>query len=76
MRACKLAKDVLVQAMSLSDDPVLRSRVSGQHQDGFPGNALFGSNQHGGVSVVFYPDNAIGSGGGAQTINDGQDATA
>jgi N-methylhydantoinase B len=74
MRACKLAKDVLCQAMSLSDDPVLRSRVSGQHQDGFPGNALFGNNQHGGVSVVFYPDNAIGSGGGAQTINDGQDA--
>jgi N-methylhydantoinase B len=73
MRACKLAKDVLVQAMSLSEDPVLRSRVSGQHQDGFPGNALFGNNQHGGVSVVFYPDNAIGSGGGAQTINDGQD---
>src|ERR1700761_6667839 len=73
MRACKLAKDVLVQAMSLSDDATLRSRVSGQHQDGFPGNALFGSNQHGGVSVIFYPDNAIGSGGGAQTINDGQD---
>jgi N-methylhydantoinase B len=73
MRACKLAKDVLVQAMSLSDDKTIRSRVSGQHQDGFPGNALFGSNQHGGVSVIFYPDNAIGSGGGAQTINDGQD---
>ena len=46
----------------------------GQHQDGFPGNALFGNNQHGGVSVIFYPDNAIGAGGGAQTINDGQDA--
>ncbi|MCW2995177.1 MAG: hypothetical protein JWQ18_2672 [Conexibacter sp.] len=74
MRACKLAKDVLSQAMSLSDDPVLRSRIAGQHQDGFPGNALFGNNQHGGVSVIFYPDNAIGSGGGAQTINDGQDA--
>lgn len=74
MRACKLSKDVLCQAMALSDDPVLRSRVSGQHQDGFPGNALFGINQHEGVSVVFYPDNAIGSGGGAQTINDGQDA--
>jgi N-methylhydantoinase B len=74
MRACKLAKDVLVQAMSLSEDKTIRGRVSGQHQDGFPGNALFGNNQHGGVSVVFYPDNAIGSGGGAQTINDGQDA--
>jgi N-methylhydantoinase B len=74
MRACKLAKDVLSQAMALSDDPILRSRIAGQHQDGFPGNALFGNNQHGGVSVIFYPDNAIGSGGGAQTINDGQDA--
>ena len=74
MRACKMAKDVLCQAMSLSDDPELRGRVAGQHQDGFPGNALFGVNQHGGISVVFYPDNAIGSGGGAQTINDGQDA--
>ncbi|HZO05545.1 MAG TPA: hydantoinase B/oxoprolinase family protein [Solirubrobacterales bacterium] len=74
MRACKLSKDVLCQAFSLSEDPVLRSRIAGQHQDGFPGNALFGNNQHGGVSVVFYPDNAIGSGGGAQTINDGQDA--
>ncbi|MEZ5076835.1 MAG: hydantoinase B/oxoprolinase family protein [Solirubrobacterales bacterium] len=74
MRACKLSKDVLNQALSLSDDPVLRSRIAGQHQDGFPGNALFGTNQHGGVSVVFYPDNAIGSGGGAQTIVDGQDA--
>jgi len=74
MRACKLAKEVLCQAMSLSDDPVLRGRIAGQHQDGFPGNALFGINQHKGVSVIFYPDNAIGSGGGAQTIQDGQDA--
>jgi N-methylhydantoinase B len=74
MRACKLAKDVLCQAISLSDDPQLLSRLAGQHQDGFPGNALFGNNQHGGVSVVFYPDNAIGCGGGAQTIGDGQDA--
>ena len=31
MRACKLVKDVLNQAMSLSDDPVLRGRVAGQH---------------------------------------------
>jgi N-methylhydantoinase B len=74
MRACKLAKDVLCQAMALSDDPVLRGRISGQHHDGFPGNALFGINQHKGVSVIFYPDNAIGSGGGAQSIMDGQDA--
>lgn len=74
MRACKLAKDVICQALALSEDPVLRSRIGGQHQDGFPGNALVGGNQHGGVSVVFYPDNSIGSGGGAQTVHDGQDA--
>jgi N-methylhydantoinase B len=74
MRACKLSKDVLCQALALSEDPVLRGRIAGQHQDGFPGNALFGNNQHGGVSVVFYPDNAIGAGGGAQSIMDGQDA--
>lgn len=73
MRACKLAKDVLCQALALSDDPVLRGRIGGQHTDGFPGNALFGQNQHNGVSVIFYPDGAIGCGGGAQTIQDGQD---
>lgn len=74
MRATKLAKDVLCQAIALSEDPVIRGRISGQHQDGFPGNALFGTNQHGGNSVIFYVDNAIGSGGGAQSIHDGQDA--
>lgn len=74
MRACKLAKDVLCQALALSDDPVLRGRIAGQHQDGFPGNALFGTNQHGDPCVIFYPDNSIGSGGGGQTVHDGQDA--
>jgi N-methylhydantoinase B len=74
MRACKLAKAVLNQALSLSDDPVLRGRVAGQCQDGFPGSALFGQNQHGGTSVIFYVDNAVGSGGGAQTVGDGQDS--
>lgn len=73
MRACKLAKDVLCQAFAASDDAELRGRIGGQHTDGFPGNALFGANQHGGVSVIFYPDGAIGGGGGAQTIHDGQD---
>src|SRR6201996_20865 len=74
MRACKLAKSVLNQALSLSDDATLRGRVAGQCQDGFPGSALFGANQHGGTSVIFYVDNASGSGGGAQTIGDGQDS--
>lgn len=74
MRACKMTKDVLNQALALSEDPVLRSRVAGQTQDGFPAVNLFGPNQYGGTSVIFYVDNATGQGGGAQTIMDGQDA--
>jgi N-methylhydantoinase B len=74
MRACKLTKDVLSQAMSLSDDAEIRGRLAGQTQDGFPAVNLFGPNQHGGVSVVFYVDNATGQGGGAQTTGDGQDS--
>jgi len=74
MRACKLAKDVLSQALSLSSDPVLRGRVGGKAHDGPPVNALFGGNQHGTVSVVFYLDSATGIGGGAQSVHDGQDA--
>lgn len=74
MRACKLAKETLSQAMSLSDDPEIRGRLAGQGQDGFPAVNLFGPNQFGGTSVVFYVDNASGIGGGAQTIMDGQDA--
>lgn len=74
MRACKMTKEVLSQALSQSEDPVLRSRVAGQTQDGFPGVNLYGPNQHGGVSVIFYVDNATGQGGGAQTVHDGQDA--
>jgi N-methylhydantoinase B len=73
MRATKLTKEVLSQALALSEDPILRGRVSGQCQDGFPGNALFGANQYGGVSVTFYIDGAVGSGGGAQSVADGQD---
>lgn len=73
MRACKAAKQVLNQALAQSEDPVLRGRVAGQCQDGFPGINLFGANQHGGVSVIFYVDNAVGQGGGAQTVMDGQD---
>jgi N-methylhydantoinase B len=71
--AVSLTRDVLVQAMSLSEDPVLRARVAGSSQDGFPGHSMFGVNQHGGPAVMFYQDNATGLGGGAQTMQDGQD---
>jgi N-methylhydantoinase B len=74
MRACKLTKDVLSQGMALSDDQEIRGRLAGQTQDGFPAVNLFGPNQYGGQSVVFYVDNATGQGGGAQTTGDGQDA--
>ncbi len=73
MRACKAVKDVLNQALALSDDPVLRGRIGGKAHDGPPVAGLIGENQHGGVSVVFYLDNAAGIGGGAQTTGDGQD---
>jgi len=73
-RSLKMVQEVMNQALSLSPDPVLRGRVHGQPQDGFPGVNLFGANQHGGSSVIFYTDNAVGAGGGAQTIADGQDS--
>jgi N-methylhydantoinase B len=72
-RACKLTKDVLSQALALSEDPVLRGRLGAKAHDGTPVTALFGPNQHGGQSVILYLDNVTGLGGGAQTIQDGQD---
>ena len=47
-RVSKLVKHVLSQALSLSDDPVLRGRLGGQPHDGAPSAGLFGKNQHGG----------------------------
>lgn len=74
MRACKMVKNVVSQALALSEDPVLRGRIAGQTQDGFPMISLFGENQHGGTSVIFYMDTVSGQGGGAQTVADGQDS--
>ena len=74
LRVAKMVKETLCQALSQSDDATLRSRVAGQGQDGYPANATFGPNQHGGDSVMFYTDNAVGEGGGAQSVHDGQDA--
>lgn len=74
MRAIKMVKDALSQALSLSGDPVLRGRVAGVGHDCFPGLALFGQNQHGRSTVMFYVDTSTGQGGGAQTVHDGMDA--
>lgn len=73
MRACKMTREVLSQALALSDDPTLRARVGGRAHDGTPVSALYGRNQHGGTSVILYLDSPTGIGGGAQSIQDGQD---
>jgi N-methylhydantoinase B len=69
----KLTANLLVQACSLSDDPVLRSRVAGIAHNGHASNALSGTHDDGHQTTVFYMDEAIGTGGGAQTNHDGQD---
>jgi len=70
----KLTANLLIQALSLSDDPVLRGRVAGIAHNGHSSNALSGTHDHGHQSTIFYMDEAIGTGGGAQTTHDGQDA--
>jgi N-methylhydantoinase B len=72
-RVAKGVKDVLVQALALSDDPVLRGRVAGQPQDGFAIAGLAGLNQEGDPTIIFLLDSSVGSGGAAQTTGDGQD---
>lgn len=72
-RVVKLVKDLLTQALSLSEEPALRARVAGQAQDGSPTAGLFGMNQFGRQSIVFHMDMATGKGGGAQSFMDGQD---
>ncbi|MBX9472394.1 hydantoinase B/oxoprolinase family protein [Microcella sp.] len=69
----KLTASLLIQACSLSDDPVLRSRVAGIAHNGHSSNALSGTHDAGHQSTIFYMDDAIGTGGGAQTNHDGQD---
>jgi N-methylhydantoinase B len=73
LRTARMVQRVLCQALVESDDPVLRGRVKGESQDAFPGVSMYGTNQHGGTSVLFYADNIVGPGGGAQTVFDGQD---
>jgi N-methylhydantoinase B len=72
-RVVKTSKDALVQALSLSPDPVLRGRVAGHAHDGFPIAGLTGLNQYGDPTIIFLLDSAVGAGGGAQSTGDGQD---
>jgi N-methylhydantoinase B len=72
-RVCKIVKNLLAQACALSDDPVLRGRVSGQHSDGAAFAAMSGVNGRGERCVVVHMDPGIAKGGGAQSFTDGQD---
>lgn len=73
VHASRLVRDVVCQALALSEEPVLRSRITGQPQDAFTGHIVWGDNQHGGISVHGYFDTVQGTGGGGQTIGDGLD---
>lgn len=73
MRAAKMTKDVLSQAVALSEDPELCGRLGGQAQDGWPGMGVYGLNQRHRPTVVFVNNASVGIGGGAQSIGDGQD---
>jgi N-methylhydantoinase B len=72
-RCGKAARNVLNQAASLSEDAVLRSRVGGIASDAYAAACLFGHDQAGHPTVLIYMDTITGSGGGAQTVADGQD---
>lgn len=73
MKVRRMVKDVLNQALALSPDPVLRSRVAGQNNDGPPQSGLAGVDRHGSPTVVWWSDSSTGMGGGAQSSHDGMD---
>lgn len=73
-RIGKVAKSMLVQALSLSDDPTLRSRVAGLASDGCATAGLFGLDERKRPIVMYYMDPGVGIGGPAQSVMDGQDA--
>jgi N-methylhydantoinase B len=72
-RAGKAFNDVLAQACALSEFPELRSRAAAAPQNAVPSALFFGENQFGRPTVSVLLATAIGVGGGAQSIMDGQD---
>ena len=74
MRIDKLVRDVLSQALSLSEDPKVRRRVSSQPCEGDMLTTLAGIDRRSGQPTVLFPvAPTVGLGGPAQTIGDGQD---
>lgn len=73
-RSGKVALAALNQALALSEDPVLRGRVSGQPLNASANAIGSGQTASGDPVVAFLVDSYPG--GGAQTTGDGQDAYA
>ena len=74
MRVNKLVADVVSQAVALSDDEVLRSRVAGQPSNGATSAALAGFDPRSNRPIVLFPMSPPHmQGGGGQTTNDGLD---
>jgi N-methylhydantoinase B len=74
MRIDKVVRDALSQAMSLSEDPKVRSRVSSQPCEGVFLTTLAGIDRRSGFPTVLFPvAPTVGLGGPAQTTGDGQD---
>jgi N-methylhydantoinase B len=69
----RLTKSALNQAYSLSEDPVIRSRVGGVTDTGGPMAPLSGIGRGGAPTVMFFMDAVAGCGSGAQTASDGLD---
>jgi N-methylhydantoinase B len=69
----RAVKDVLNQALSLSDDAEIRGRVAGAAFDAIGLWPMAGAGHGGNPTVVFFMDLVTGCGGGAQSVGDGQD---
>jgi N-methylhydantoinase B len=73
LRVVRMVKELLNQAFALSDDPVIRGRVGGAAADAVGLYPLAGMGHNGIPTVLFFMDNTTGSGGGAQSMADGQE---
>jgi N-methylhydantoinase B len=74
MRINRILSDVLSQAMSLSANPRLRSRVAGQPNNGVAACTLAGIDRRTGQPTVLFPIAVtVGIGGPAQSVADGLD---
>lgn len=74
-KAGRTVTETLGKAMSLSEDPVLRSRAAASGVNAWPGNSWAGLSQYGEYTAFAVMD--CGSGGmGAQTVIDGLDVSS